>query len=277
LLFWDDGLTSLSIGGLLSEVSLKGNFGNHCKNSNAGNANATLWEDNLTNISIGGLFSEASLQDRWHMNNEREPAHNGQSIGSIGGLLSEASILGEGRISDCNKTWETRRAIKQPPLPLISDSLDAFLVNQTDNRRAPCPAPLPESSHSSILDAEDTCHAFSFRKRTTITPKVHDQVKCFSSYAACLFYFITKHFRYCYCQKFRTCNSWLWDMKIWQVSGEVEKEKQIDESNPAKPLLGSSVFNQDSSLGLSGIKWVSESSSNCVVSASHFSKTIYLL
>ncbi|KAG7618981.1 hypothetical protein AtNW77_Chr4g0319301 [Arabidopsis thaliana] len=214
LLFWDDGLTSLSIGGLLSEVSLKGNFGNHCKNSNAGNANATLWEDNLTNISIGGLFSEASLQDRWHMNNEREPAHNGQSIGSIGGLLSEASILGEGRISDCNKTWETRRAIKQPPLPLISDSLDAFLVNQTDNRRAPCPAPLPESSHSSILDAEDTCHAFSFRKRTTITPKVHDQ-----------------------------------------VSGEVEKEKQIDESNPAKPLLGSSVFNQDSSLGLSGIKW----------------------
>jgi hypothetical protein len=236
LLFWDDGLTSLSIGGLLSEVSLKGNFGNHCKNSNAGNANATLWEDNLTNISIGGLFSEASLQDRWHMNNEREPAHNGQSIGSIGGLLSEASILGEGRISDCNKTWETRRAIKQPPLPLISDSLDAFLVNQTDNRRAPCHAPLPESSHSSILDAEDTCHAFSFRKRTTITPKVHDQ-----------------------------------------VSGEVEKEKQIDESNPAKPLLGSSVFNQDSSLGLSGIKWVSESSSNCVVSASHFSKTIYLL
>jgi hypothetical protein len=148
------------------------------------------------------------------MNNEREPAHNGQSIGSIGGLLSEASILGEGRISDCNKTWETRRAIKQPPLPLISDSLDAFLVNQTDNRRAPCHAPLPESSHSSILDAEDTCHAFSFRKRTTITPKVHDQ-----------------------------------------VSGEVEKEKQIDESNPAKPLLGSSVFNQDSSLGLSGIKW----------------------
>ncbi|KAG7539856.1 hypothetical protein ISN45_Aa07g001280 [Arabidopsis thaliana x Arabidopsis arenosa] len=214
LLFWDDGLTSLSIGGLLSEVSLKGNFGNHCINSNAGNANATLWEDNLTNISIGGLFSEASLQDRRHMNHEQEPAHSnndGQTIGSIGGLLSEASSLGEGRFSDCNKTWETRRAIKQPPLHLISDSLDAFLVNQT---RAPCPAPLPEPSHSSILDAEDTCHAFSFRKRTTIIPKVHDQ-----------------------------------------VSGEAEKEQQKDESNPAKPLLGSSVFNQDSSLGLSGIKW----------------------
>ncbi|EOA16401.1 hypothetical protein CARUB_v10004555mg [Capsella rubella] len=212
LLFWDDGLTSLSIGGLLSEVSLKGNFGSHCKNSNA-----TLWEDNLTNVSIGGLFSEASLQGRRNIKHEQEPTHynnNGLSTGSIGGLLSEASSVGEGRFRDCNNTWETKRAIRQPPLPLISDSLSAFLENRTDNPRVPCPNLPPEPSHLSILDAEDTCHAFSFRKRTTTSPKVHEQ-----------------------------------------VSGKAEKEQQKDESKPAKPVFGSMVFDQDSSLGFSGIKW----------------------
>lgn len=188
LIFWDDGLTSLSIGGLLSEVSLKGNFGNHCKNSNEGNTNATLWEDNLTNISIGGLFSEASLQDRRDINHEQELAHNnnnGQSSRSISGLLSEASLLGEGRFGDCNKTWETRRDIKQPPLPLISDSLHAFLENRTDHPQVPCPDLPPEPSHLSMLDAEDTCHAFSFRKRTTTSPKVHEQVNIVAHVMRC--------------------------------------------------------------------------------------------
>uniref|UniRef100_A0A1J3CS20 TSL-kinase interacting protein 1 n=1 Tax=Noccaea caerulescens TaxID=107243 RepID=A0A1J3CS20_NOCCA len=181
---WDDGLTSLSIGGLLSEVSLKGNFGNHCKNSNA-----TLWVDNLTNISIGGLFSEASLQD---INREQVSTRNNNNDQPNGGLLPEASDLSR------NKTWETRRA------------LNSFLVNQTDQPRAPSPAPTPfELSHSSILDAEDTCHAFSFRKRTTTSQKV-----------------------------------------LEQVSEEAEEKKQKDESKPAKGL-----FNQDSSLGFSGIKW----------------------
>ncbi|XP_048593822.1 TSL-kinase interacting protein 1 [Brassica napus] len=207
---WDDGLTSLSIGGLLSEVSLKGNFGNGSKNSNA---NPTLWDENLTNISIGGLFSEASLQGR---RSKEASTHNNsgnqQPSVSIGAFLSEASSRGEWS----NKTWETRGATSQQPLPLISDSLDAFLVNQTtDQPRGPCHArPPPELSHSSILDAEDTCHAFSFRKRTTTSPKV-----------------------------------------LEQVSEETEEQQQKDESKPAKGLFGSGVFNQDSSLGFSGIKW----------------------
>ncbi|CAA7020600.1 unnamed protein product [Microthlaspi erraticum] len=191
---WDDGLTSLSIGGLLSEVSLKGNFGNHGKNSNA-----TLWVDNLTNISIGGLFSEASLQA---INREQVSTRNNNN--DQPSMLCEASDLSR------NKTWETRRAISQQPFPIISDSLDAFLVNQTDQPRAPSPAPPPSAvSHSSILDAEDTCHAFSFRKRTTTSQKV-----------------------------------------LEQVSEEAEEQRQKDESKPAKGL-----FNQDSSLGFSGIKW----------------------
>ncbi|RID51114.1 hypothetical protein BRARA_H01803 [Brassica rapa] len=202
---WDDGLTSLSIGGLLSEVSLKGNFGNGSKNSNA---NPTLWDENLTNISIGGLFSEASLQGRRCKQDSTQ--NNQQSVG-IGALLSETSSRGVGRFSDGNKTWETRGATSQQPLPLISDSLDAFFVNQTTDQPR---APPPEVSHSSILDAEDTCHAFSFRKRTTTSPKV-----------------------------------------LEQVSEENKEQQQKDESKPAKGLFGSGVFNQDSSLGFSGIKW----------------------
>lgn len=52
-----------------------------------------------------------------------------------------------------------------------------------------------------------------------------------------------------------------------QVSEETEEQQQKDESKPAKGLFGSGVFNQDSSLGFSGIKWVSEIS-NCLVSLS---------
>lgn len=40
-----------------------------------------------------------------------------------------------------------------------------------------------------------------------------------------------------------------------QVSEETEEQQQKDESKPAKGLFGSGVFNQDSSLGFSGIKW----------------------
>ncbi|CAH2075964.1 unnamed protein product [Thlaspi arvense] len=229
----DDGLTSLSIGGLLSEVSLKGSCGNHSKNPNSGgNANATLWEDNLTNISIGGLFSEASLQHRCGINREQESTHCNNNDQPNGGLLSQASSLGEGR-----KTWETRKAVsQQQPLPLISDSsLDAFFVSQTEQPRAP-----PELSHSSILDAEDTCHAFSFRKRTTTSQKVLEQVKllpcCFISQYAFLIglEFATREFEF------------------WQVSEEAEER---NESKPAKGLFGSTAFNQDSSLGFSGFKW----------------------
>lgn len=53
--------------------------------------------------------------------------------------------------------------------------------------------------------------------------------------------------------------------EVWQVSEETEEQQQKDESKPAKGLFGSGVFNQDSSLGFSGIKWVSEIF-NCLVS-----------
>ncbi|KAF2284304.1 hypothetical protein GH714_020354 [Hevea brasiliensis] len=48
------------------------------------------------------------------------------------------------------------------PFQLISDSFDAFITAQVNHSQAP---KLPShGSSSSILDAEDTCHAFPFQK-----------------------------------------------------------------------------------------------------------------
>jgi hypothetical protein len=84
---------------------------------------SVLWADSLTNISIGGL-------------------------------LSEASLLGK---SDTN-------AGLQPTQP-ISDLFDAYYTTHTNCPQGPWLS--TQDSHSSILDAEETCHAFPSKKFTS--------------------------------------------------------------------------------------------------------------
>ncbi|XP_065876586.1 TSL-kinase interacting protein 1 isoform X2 [Euphorbia lathyris] len=91
---------------------------------------SSLWDDSLTNISIGGLLSEASLQGRF------SNCNNPKSDGSNAGL--------------------------QPPQ--LNDSFDAFLITQSYSQAPRLP---PHGSTSSILDAEDTCHAFPFQKNSS--------------------------------------------------------------------------------------------------------------
>ncbi|PKI62042.1 hypothetical protein CRG98_017415 [Punica granatum] len=87
---------------------------------------AAFWADSLTNISIGGLLSEASLL----------------------GKIDNFELKTNGR--------------SRQPSALISDSLDAFIAANTNYSQSPM---LPPSEpRSSILDAEDTCHAFSFKR-----------------------------------------------------------------------------------------------------------------
>lgn len=81
--------------------------------------------DSLTNISIGGLLSEASLMSGF------DP----KSFGS--------------------------NAATQPS-QIVSDSLDAFIFARTS--RPPVSRPPAEVLRTSILDAEETCHAFPLRK-----------------------------------------------------------------------------------------------------------------
>jgi hypothetical protein len=69
---------------------------------------------------------------------------------SIGGLLSEASLMGkfDSKLFGSNATNQTSH--------LISDSLDAFITSQISHP--------PVSTPSTILDADVTCHGFALQK-----------------------------------------------------------------------------------------------------------------
>lgn len=137
---WDDSLTNLSIGGLLSEASLQGKINNCDPESNGSKSDLhpttdkgpiqslLPWDDSLTTLSIGGLLSEASLQ---------------------------------GKINTCEPKLDGSRSGLQLTL-LISDSFDAFIAGQM-NSYPQVLKPTSHELHSSILDAEETCHAFPFR------------------------------------------------------------------------------------------------------------------
>ncbi|KAJ1398583.1 putative TSL-kinase interacting protein 1 [Sesbania bispinosa] len=75
---------------------------------------------------------------------------------SVGGLLSEASLLG----GFDSKLFGNNAAMQ--PNEIISDSLDAFIASQISH---PPVSKLPaEDLRTSILDAEETCHAFPLKK-----------------------------------------------------------------------------------------------------------------
>lgn len=134
-----DGLTDISIGGLLSEASLREKFNDSDPKSSGSksgqqhtqvNSDSRLfpvWADSLSNISVGGLLSEASLQEKF--NN-----------------------------SDVKPIWSN---VDSQTTQIISDSLDAFISAQNCPQG---PRLSTHDSHSSILDAEETCHAFAFQK-----------------------------------------------------------------------------------------------------------------
>lgn len=171
---WDDSLTNLSIGGLLSEVSLLGKINNCDSKSKGMNSTSQPIQLLSSDISIGGLFSEASRQGNVTDNEAKfsgtKPStlfkvdNNGNLASfhwddsftalSIGGLLSEASQ--QAKIDHPNKS-------ELQPTPLISDSFDSFIFgggrSQTQKSK-----PSTQVSHASILDREETCHAFAFRK-----------------------------------------------------------------------------------------------------------------
>ncbi|CAK9156336.1 unnamed protein product [Ilex paraguariensis] len=174
---WDESLTNLSIGGLLSEASLQGKTGNFdmkCE-SKSGLQPIQLFSD----ISVGALLSEASLQDKVNncdsISNKSKsglqpPTEKGfgQSLYpwddslttlSIGGLLSEASL--QGKINNCDSKPNGSKSGLQNTLS-TSDSFDAFIAAQV-NAKPQVPKPFSQYSHSSIFDAEETCHEFPFR------------------------------------------------------------------------------------------------------------------
>lgn len=203
---WDDNLTMLSIGGLLSEISLQGKINGSLPSSVSKssavpvgqtsdiNIRDLLSEDSLfrkmrctgskldnessfqpfflgsSDVSIGGLFSEASL----HAKNKSDapsmeaghvfthsPWDDNLTTLSIGGLLSEVSL--QAKIYGKVDAKESKSSL-EPFAPFQSlQSLDSLISGQLF---APSQKAKP-SAHEpslSILDAEETCHAFPIRK-----------------------------------------------------------------------------------------------------------------
>ncbi|KAJ9561469.1 hypothetical protein OSB04_006629 [Centaurea solstitialis] len=157
---WGDDITNLRMGGLLAEASGPGKISNNESKSNLPPIFLS------TDISVGGLLSEASMQEKL-CNNEQAPIRWDDSLTalSIGGLLSEASLQAKINKSDPKSS---ERDVVGPPSAFISDSLDAFISSQVKSN----PQPSSLDSRSSILDAEETCHAFSFRKFSSSSKNV---------------------------------------------------------------------------------------------------------
>lgn len=100
--------------------------GSQERGDDAQGQSVSLWADSLTNISIGGLLSEASL------------------MGKIDNFDSKTN------------------GSSAQPSTLISDSFDAFIA--ATSKYSQSQMLRPSEPRSSILDAEDTCHAFSFKR-----------------------------------------------------------------------------------------------------------------
>lgn len=190
----------MSIGGLLSEISLQGKING--SDPKSVNKSGTKQVGLISDISIGALLSEASLLQK--MNNPSTKPENESSLQhifldssdiSIGGLLSEASLLSSQSKLD-KRTTEAGRAQFLSPWddnftnlsiggllsevslqakacgkPELKESksafqLDAPLGNFSDTQLYPH-SQMSKSCHEpnlSILDAEETCHGFPIRK-----------------------------------------------------------------------------------------------------------------
>lgn len=209
---WDDNLTMLSIGGLLSEISLQGKINGSAPSSvsRSGAQPISLASD----ISFRDLLSEASLFGKMRCSSMKlendsslQPFFLGSSDVSIGGLFSEASLLANKNKSDTQSTEAGHAQIQSPwddnfttlsiggllsevslqaktggtmEVKESKSSLEPFASSQsldsliTAQLYAPSqkPKPLMHEPNLSILDAEETCHAFPIQKLQSRAAKV---------------------------------------------------------------------------------------------------------
>ncbi|MCD7451978.1 hypothetical protein HAX54_014504 [Datura stramonium] len=280
---WNDILTDLSIGGLLSEASLQG------KISNSENKLDSHPIQLVSDISIGGFLSEVSLQGKLSTEMKQENRVELQpspfsSYFSTGSFPSEASS--QGKISDFNLASKGTSGLKETAecgrLVESKFSWDSNLTNLSiggllsevslleklknhDQRSEGKPSSQPDSFdafiaarvnshpeisksshelHSSILDAEETCHAFPVRKLSSGNENATTSCGPAGS-GNCHEYTSSKSF------------------KIPSSSSAAERTTesviaQDQSSQQQKTTLFSRLrgaLDEDSSLGLKGIKW----------------------
>ncbi|KAI4317171.1 hypothetical protein L6164_025065 [Bauhinia variegata] len=163
-----------------------------------------LWDDSFTNISIGGLLSEASLQGKFGISDPK-------SYGSNAGMQ---------------------------PNQTICDSLDAFISAQLSHSQ--CSSQPTEDLRTSILDAEETCHAFPLQKFSFSGKDVQTLSGKASSGA---------------CRQGGSSNS----SKLPNAD-KVNNQAGLPQDLASRKtetdiLLSSRAYDDERSLGLTGIKW----------------------
>ncbi|XP_057972298.1 TSL-kinase interacting protein 1 [Malania oleifera] len=163
---------------------------------------SALWADSLTNISIGGLLSEASLQGKF---NNCDP-----------------------KLTQSNSSLQTAQ--------IISDSFDAFVAGQK-NTHSQGLRPSSRAQNLSILDAEETCHAFPFQKFSSSGKDALPSCQTDAGDQDTS----SKSFKF---------------PNVAEVNGQsrLVQDNSCQESKPDM-LSCSRLYNDESSLGLTGINW----------------------
>ncbi|XP_043722249.1 TSL-kinase interacting protein 1-like [Telopea speciosissima] len=164
------------------------------------------WDDCLTNISIGGLLSDASLQGN----------------------------------TKCYDPVPVGNDLCLQQVPFSSDSFDVAISNLIRGR-AQGLRPSSNGSHSSILDAEETCHAFSFQKLSSPGENVLPASR--SAHAgSCSQDAGSKSFKI---------------SNLFEVGNQAESCRELAPQEPKDDLLPQTqgVNNLESSVGLADIKW----------------------
>ncbi|KAK7399439.1 hypothetical protein VNO78_10621 [Psophocarpus tetragonolobus] len=147
---------------------------------------------------------------------------------SIGGLLSEASLLGG---------LDPKSFAGIPPCDITTDSLDAFIAAQLNSR--PVSRPSSEDMRTSILDAEETCHAFPHQKLSSLTDA---QTVCGKDYSV-------------------VCSQDVSSNLLKLLNSDKVNDQDGPSQNPssrktqADSLLSSRPCDDERSLGLTGINW----------------------
>lgn len=140
-------------------------FGNSEKVETRNEENA---ETDMTSVATDAVVNEKMFSDLAVNSTDNEAMMDGD-IGqplslwdcsiSVGGLLSEASMQGNFRNTD-SKSDGLIAGVQ--PSQSFSDSFFAFPPGQTNHSEAPRPS--NHAPSSSFFNADDTCHAFEFQK-----------------------------------------------------------------------------------------------------------------
>ncbi|CAL5214524.1 unnamed protein product [Lathyrus oleraceus] len=152
---------------------------------------------------------------------------------SIGGLLSEASLLGkfDSKLFGSNGTSQTGH--------LISDSLDAFINCRINH--PPVSTQSAGALRTSILDAEETCHAFALKKLSP-PADVKTASATETAYSAA---------------RGQDASSNLFKIPCTdKVNDQVGLlQNPLSQKTQTDSMLSSRLFDDERSLGLAGISW----------------------